>query len=135
MSTNNSNCIFCKIINKDIPSEIIHEDNNCIVIPDKFPAMKGQCLVISKEHIGYAFDLDETTYNHLFSIAKKTVKAIDKALNPKRTCLVVEGFEIPHTHIKLFPTYGTGLKIQGGKEATNEEIKELASKVKENLDI
>ena len=126
-------CIFCKIIKGEIPSNKIYEDEHCFVIPDKFPVMKGQCLVVSKKHIDYAFNLDDTTYNHLFTISKKIAKSMDKSLNTKRTCLVVEGFQVPHTHIKLFPTFGDILKIHGGKEASNEELIKLVSKIKDKL--
>jgi len=127
-------CIFCKIVKGELPAEKIYEDNYCIVVPDKFPAMKGQCLLIAKKHEDYVFDLDDENYKGIFLAAKKVVKAMDKALSTTKTCLLVEGFEVPHSHVKFFPTYGEGLNIHGGSEASDEELKELAAKIRENLD-
>jgi len=126
------NCIFCKIAQGKIPADKIYEDEKCIVILDKFPATEGQSLVISKEHIPYIFDLDDELYLHLFKITKKIGKAIDKSLKPERTCILVEGFDVPHTHVRIHPTYGKGL-IRNGKETTSEELKEIANKIKKSL--
>ena len=126
------NCIFCRIIRGEIPSVKLYEDDYCIVILDKFPATKGQSLVISKEHKDYIFNLDEETYNHLFEVAKNISKTIDNSLNTVRTCLIVEGFEVPHAHIRLHPAYEKRL-ILIGKEASDVELREIADKIKENL--
>jgi len=127
------NCIFCKIINKEIPAHLIYEDDRCIVILDKFPITKGQGLVIPKEHLEYVLDLDDELYRHLFTIAKKVGKAIDQALNTLKTCLVVEGFDVPHAHVKLFPAYkGQELSLLGqtGEEASDEELLGIVEKIK-----
>lgn len=51
----------------------------------------------------YIFDLDNETYAHIFQVAKKVALASDKAFSTVRTCLIVEGFEVPHVHIKIYP--------------------------------
>lgn len=130
---NEEKTIFQKIIDGEIPSYKIYEDDKCLVILDKFPESKGKTLVISKQVVDYVFDLDDETYNHMFSVAKKVIKATDKALGPKRTCLVVEGFEVPHSHIKIFPVYDEKLVISGGPEIEESEAKEIAQKIRENL--
>lgn len=122
-------CIFCKIVRGEIPSHKLYEDDKCVVILDKFPATKGQTLVITKEHKDYIFDLDNETYSHLFKIARKISKAIDKSLKPLRTCIVVEGFMVPHVHIRLHPSYETHISLEG-KEASNEELEGVAKKLK-----
>lgn len=95
--------IFTKIINREIPGHFVYEDDICVVIMDKFPAVPGQTLVIPKEETDYLFNLPEQTYNHLFAIASKVARASDKVFGALRTCLVVEGFEVPHVHIRLYP--------------------------------
>ncbi len=128
-----SESIFTKIINREIPAHFLYEDEICIVILDKFPAVKGQSLVIPKKEIDYAFDLDNETYLHLFSIAKKVGQATDKALNPFRTCLVVEGFDIPHVHIKIYPLpnkdKALGLVMSEGKEASDADLAIIATQI------
>jgi histidine triad (HIT) family protein len=95
--------IFTKIINREIPGHFVYEDDVCVVLMDKFPAVPGQTLVIPKQETDYLFDLSEETYNHLFVVAKRVAKASDKAFDTLRTCLVAEGFEVPHVHLRLYP--------------------------------
>ena len=125
--------IFTKIINREIPGHFIYEDDFCVAILDKFPATKGQSLVIPKKDIDYAFDLDDDSYIHLFKIAKKIAKASDKALNAMRTCLVVEGFEVPHVHIKIYPMQDTqkalGEILHNGSEASDEDLSVIATQI------
>lgn len=125
--------IFEKIIDNEIPSVKIYEDDICIVIMDKFPETKGKCLVITKEPIDYVFDLSEETYLHIMKITKTVVAAVDKALTPYRTCILVEGFEVPHSHIKIYPTYSTDPVYSGGHESSVEELEEVAEKIRKFL--
>ena len=129
--------IFSKIIAREIPSQFVYEDDVCVVIMDKFPSTKGQTLVIPKKEIDYAFALDDDTYSHIFMVAKKIALASDKALRPKRTCLAIEGFEVPHVHIKIYPVYdtsrGLGPFLSSGEMAEDEELAELAEQIKKCL--
>jgi histidine triad (HIT) family protein len=130
--------IFTKIINREIPAHFIYEDEFCVAILDKFPAVRGQSLIIPKKDIDYAFDLDDETYVHLFQIAKKVGRASDRALAAKRTCLVVEGFDVPHVHIKIFPMQDTEKALaaimQHGAEATDEELAIVATQIQAALE-
>jgi histidine triad (HIT) family protein len=125
--------IFEKIIDGEIPSAKIYEDDICMSILDKFPNTEGQVLVIPKKPVDYIFDLDNETYNHIFLIAKKIGSALDKVIDPKRTCIVVEGFEVPHVHIKLYPVKNTSLSLSPGEEASDEDLAQLAEKLKKAL--
>lgn len=125
-------CIFCKILKGDVPAVQVYEDDICVVLMDKFPATKGQSLVVPKKHDDYIVDLDDETYNHLFSVAKKIAKATDAALETVRTCFVVEGFMVPHVHIRLHPSYKKHLEMHG-REANDEELKDIAEKIKAKL--
>lgn len=126
-------CIFCKIVLGEVPSNKIYEDSECIVIPDKFPSAIGQAIVISKKHEPYAFNLEDKNYLHLFSVAKKVALACDRAFSSERTCLLVEGFHVPHAHIKLYPTFGKGINFHMGNEISLEESGEIAEKIRAEL--
>lgn len=102
-----SETIFTKIINREIPGHFVYEDDTCVAILDKFPAVAGQTLVIPKQQIDYAFALDVATYQHLSTIAQRVARALDTVFQTERTCMVVEGFEVPHAHIKLYPVLDT----------------------------
>jgi len=125
--------VFTKIINRELPAHFIYEDDDCVVILDRFPAVKGQTVVIPKKEIDYAFDLDDDTYIHLFKTAKMIAQASDRALNAERTCLVVEGFDVPHVHIKIYPMQDTekalGSIMPAGEEATDEELAIVATQL------
>lgn len=133
-----SESIFTKIINREVPAHFLYEDDVCIAILDIFPAVKGQAMVIPKKEIGYAFDLDDDTYLHLFKVAKKIGQAADKALGAERTCLVVEGFDVPHVHIKIFPVQDTKTALsaimQNTKEASPEELSAVATQIQAALE-
>jgi histidine triad (HIT) family protein len=118
--------IFTRIINREIPAVIIYEDDVCICILDIFPGIRGQSLVIPKLQESYIFHLDNETYHHLFMVAKKIALASDVALQTERTCLVVEGFEVPHVHIKIYPmpkeNHHLSQALSSPTEATNAEL-------------
>lgn len=125
--------IFTKIINREVPAHFVYEDELCVVILDKFPAVRGQSLVIPKKDEDYVFDLNDEIYQHVFSVAKKIAKASDTAFGTARTCLVVEGFEVPHVHVKLYPMQGgdtsLGEKLSRGTEASDEELAIIATQL------
>jgi histidine triad (HIT) family protein len=131
--------IFTKIIAGEIPSSIIYEDDICLVIPDKFPAIEGQSLVILKREVDYVFAMTDDEYTHMFKVAKKIAVASDKAFGAERTCLVVEGFEVPHVHIKLYPVVevgdATSLESLAGErvEQSHETLTAIAEKIKAAL--
>jgi histidine triad (HIT) family protein len=125
--------LFEKIINREIPGIFVYEDDVCVVLMDKFPTTVGQCLVMPREAIDYAFDLSDETYLHCMRIAKQVVTAIDVALQPERTCLVIEGFEVPHAHIKLFPCYEKILLTDRGIETSDEELETMAQLIRAHL--
>ncbi len=125
--------IFTKIINHEIPAEFIYEDEHCIVIPDRFPSMLGQALVIPKQQETYIFALDDDTYHHLMDVTKKIGCAMDKAFNTIRTCIVIEGFEVPHVHIKLYPCTQEKMAWEPKKEVTDEKLKEISEQIKAHL--
>jgi len=129
------NCIFCKIVNKEIPASIIYEDDNTLTFLDTNPASKGQTLVIPKKHDNYIFDISDQNYTNLFLASKKIAKAIDKSLNTIRTCIVVEGFLVDHIHIRLHPCYKKHLNLQPLEpKPTNKELEKIANKIKSNLE-
>lgn len=95
--------IFTKIINREIPSYIIEENDDYIAFLDVFPLAKGHTLVIPKKQVDYLFDLDDNTYKGLWDFAKQISFKIEKAVECKRIGVAVIGLEVPHAHIHLVP--------------------------------
>ena len=132
-----SESIFSKIIRREIPAHFVFEDDVCVVIMDKFPGVSGQSLVIPKKEVDYVFDLDDETYTHIFNVAKRVAKASDAALKTSRTCLLVEGFEVPHVHIKIYPIKegATALApfLKSDGPADDAELSKFAEQIKAAL--
>lgn len=125
--------IFEKIIDREIPAEIIYEDEFALVIPDRFPTMHGQLVVVTKRPAPYVFDLEEEEYVGLMNATKKVAKALDVAFSTMRTCMVLEGFEVPHVHVRLYPCTTEELVWVPRYEAHDDELKTVADKVRAAL--
>lgn len=95
--------IFTKIINGEIPSYKIAENEDCVAFLDVFPLQKGHTLIVPKKEVDKLFDLDDSSYSKLFSFSKYVAKAIEKAFPCNRVGVVVIGLEVPHAHIHLIP--------------------------------
>lgn len=128
-------CVFCRIVSGEIPSYKIYEDDDVIGFLDAFPSMKGQALVIPKEHIApWLFDVDDETYCKMMLAAKKVVRAVDKAMKPLKTGIMVEGLELEHVHIKIFPLSEEGFKNYPNTiEVSKEEMEEIAEKIRNSF--
>ncbi len=102
------NCIFCKILNGEIPSNKVFENDNFIAILDAFPANEGHTLVIPKKHYENIFEIDEDTLKEGYAIAKKIATSIKKALNVKDINILqnngaLAGQTVNHFHIHIIP--------------------------------
>ena len=95
--------IFSRIINNEIPSYKIYEDNDYLAFLDAFPLELGHVLVIPKKEVDYLFDLELDNYLGLWKLSQKIAKTMDKVLTCRRIGVAVIGFEVPHTHIHLIP--------------------------------
>ncbi len=100
--------LFTKIINGEIPSYKIAEDENYYAFLDVFPLKAGHALVIPKIENDYIFDLDDDRLAGLLVFAKRVAKAIKIAVPCKRIGVAVIGLEVPHTHIHLIPMEHVG---------------------------
>ncbi len=127
------NDIFDKIIAKEIPAQFIYEDDICVAIMDKFPVIVGQVLIIPKECEAYFFNLTAEKYAHTLEVARRISKALDVTYSTLRTCLLIEGFEVPHAHIKLYPVTRREFHIHGGKEVDDTTLAHEAERIKSNL--
>jgi len=96
-------CIFCKIVKREIPAFKIYEDDKFLAFMDINPINDGQVVLIPKHHIECIFDIKEPLYSEMFRVVKKISEPLRKAMNAKKTTISIEGFEIDHAHIKIIP--------------------------------
>lgn len=104
------NCIFCKIINKELDSNILYEDNNFLAILDAFPSTFGHTLIIPKEHILNLLQADSATLHGASDVTAKVTTALSGLLgtsdfNIIHNCGTNAGQVVNHFHIHIIPRY------------------------------
>lgn len=96
--------LFTKIIKGEIPCHKVYEDETTFAFMDIHPIQPGQVLVVPKKQVEFVWDLDEQTYQAVMSAAKKVAERIREVFPEKsHVGLVVEGLDVPHAHLKVFP--------------------------------
>lgn len=133
------NCIFCKLANKDIPTNIIYEDDRFIVILDASPATKGHALILPKNHAANIYELPDEDASAVFVLAKKLATKMTEILHCDGFNIVqnngeVAGQTVFHFHMHLIPRYlndGNQDKLTWNHaEFTPEEIAEIAAELR-----
>ena len=95
--------IFLKIINGELPSYKVAENEKFLAFLDIFPIAKGHTLVIPKIKTDYIFDMTSDEYLEFWEFSKKIADAMKKVIQCKRIGIAVVGLEVPHAHIHLVP--------------------------------
>ena len=126
-------CLFCKIINNEIPSEIIYEDDLVKVFLDIRPTTNGDSLVVPKKHFKDFRDTDNETLIHMYDVIKKLYPIYQEKLHCEGLTICHNtdyGQEIKHFHIHFIPRYSS----DDVKYLSNKDIlldpKEIESKLK-----
>ncbi|MBQ6691643.1 MAG: HIT family protein [Rikenellaceae bacterium] len=125
--------IFTRIINGEIPSYKVAEDENFYAFLDINPLMKGHTLVVPKKEVDYLFDLDDETLQNMTLFAKRVAEKIKCKIECKKVAMVVLGLEVPHAHIHLIPM-NTETDVDFRKEKLNltpEEFTQIAKMLSE----
>ncbi|MDB5259150.1 MAG: histidine triad protein Hit-like protein involved in cell-cycle regulation [Candidatus Taylorbacteria bacterium] len=101
----NETCIFCKIIAREIPSTVVYEDDRFIAFLSIAPRSPGHTLVVPKEHHRWVWDVPQ--FDECFALARRIALAQRKAFGQDLICSHVEGEEVPHAHIWVYPDVTT----------------------------
>lgn len=128
--------IFTKIVNGEIPSWKVAEDENYFAFLDIFPVAKGHTLVIPKKEVDYLFDLDDETYAGLQLFAKKVALGIQRAIPCKKVGVMVLGLEVPHAHIHLVPMQSEVDLLHFSKKLSfsKEEMAEITAAIAKEIE-
>lgn len=117
------NCIFCKILNGEIPSKRLYEDDKVIIIMDVNPKVDGHSLVIPKEHVVDFKEANKELIGHMFDVARNMTDKLMTKLDAKAITLGInygDSQMVKHLHLHLLPNF---------------EIKEASMSVDEVYDI
>ncbi|MBY5956551.1 HIT family protein [Membranicola marinus] len=123
--------LFTKIVQGEIPSYKIAEDDRFYAFLDINPVAIGHTLVIPKEEIDYLFDLPDDLLGDLMAFSKKVATAIEKEVDCKRIGITVVGLEVPHAHVHLIPIDSI-YDMEFSKpriNLTEEEFSDLATRI------
>jgi histidine triad (HIT) family protein len=95
--------IFTKIINREIPANIVAENDQFFAFLDISPLQKGHTLVIPKKEVDYIFDVEDELLGEMMVFSKQVAHKIKKVFPCDRIGVTVIGLEVPHAHIHLVP--------------------------------
>jgi len=135
-----SNCVFCRIVAKEIPATVVHEDEHTLAFMDIGQVNPGHVLVALKKHAENIFALDEVQAAAVFRSAAKVARAIRGAFEPQGLSVyqangAAAGQTVLHLHIHLVPRYeGDGMALTWPvKNPPREKLTEYAAKIRAKL--
>lgn len=133
-------CIFCDILNGKLPYHLIYQDENHLVILDRYPIDIGHSLIITKKPYETLRDMSVSEIAELFSKVPKIINAIIKATKADAFSIAQNNGKaakqiVPHVHVHIIPRYNTtGTIWTQRKVVNNDELDNLAKKIRSFLD-
>lgn len=118
------NCIFCKIVSKDIPSYVVYENDSFIAFLDIHPLAPGHIQVIPKDH--YRFVWDTPNAGTYFEVVQKLAKVLQKVFPDTLIRSQIYGEQVFHAHIWLWPD----LPLNGSEK----DFEGIKTKIKSGLE-
>jgi histidine triad (HIT) family protein len=131
-----SDCLFCKIASKEIPADLIYEDDKVVAFLDIKPVNKGHSLIIPKKHSHDLLDADDATLGTMIARVKKIAGAIMAATGAAGFNLGINtksaaGQVVFHTHFHIIPRFSNdGLKMWPHSESEPKTRKQMAEEIK-----
>lgn len=127
--------IFTKIIEGEIPSHRIYEDDATYAFLDINPRQEGHTLVIPKAEVDYLFDLDSEDYRALWEAVQTVARGLEEATGCARVVVIVLGYEVPHAHVHLIPTNDlSDVPFPPVDAAAQERLAETADRIRTVFD-
>ncbi|GAB6860805.1 HIT domain-containing protein [Haloplanus litoreus] len=135
-----SDCIFCSIVDGEIPSYTVYEDDTVVAFLDANPLARGHTLVIPKHHHERVNDLPADLAADLFAAVHELTDRIEAAVDAEATTIAVNngelaGQEVPHVHVHVVPRFeGDGGRpihalIEERPDVGDDELEDLAAAV------
>jgi histidine triad (HIT) family protein len=135
-----SECVFCKIVAKQIPATVVHEDEHTLAFMDIGQVNPGHVLIAVKQHADNIFALDDTQAAAVFRAAARVSRAIRAAFSPEGLSVYQAngkpaGQTVFHFHLHLLPRHaGDGMELTWPvKNPPREKLAEYAEKIRAKL--
>ena len=126
---------FTRIIDREIPAQILREDDDYLEFLDIRPIREGHTLVVPKAEIDDIFDLPEPLLAGLLPFARPVARAIQEVTKATRVGVAVVGIEVPHAHVHLVPIDGLhDLDFRRARPAEDEELSATAERIRAALE-
>lgn len=129
-------CIFCKIVNKEIPAHVVYEDDDFMAFLDINPQSPGHALVIPKKHYRWVWDLPAQAgvsggIGKYFEVVQKVARAQQKAFDTEWILSKIVGNEVEHAHVWIYPARASNTDSQDQNDP--KDFEGNAEKIKNNL--
>ncbi len=138
-----NNCLFCKIIDRSIPSVTIYEDDTVLAFLDISQTTKGHTLVVPKKHYENIYDIDEDTIADLYRKVPRIAKAITEAFHANGVNIAnnngeASGQTIFHYHVHIIPRYNEDdgfrtIYTNNMDKYSKEDLENIAVRIREKL--
>jgi len=133
-----SDCIFCKIVQGEIPAIKVYEDDKVLAFMDINPLNDGHTLVVPKQHAETILEIAAEDLTAVIQVVQKVALAIEKGLKPDGLTVIqlnkkASGQVVPHLHIHLIPRFeNDGLTISKWQLVAGdmEKIKQVAEEIR-----
>ena len=126
--------LFTKIINQEIPSFKLLEDDHFYSFLDIRPISAGHSLVIPKQEVDHFYDMQDIYLSKILLFSKPLVKAIEKAIPCLRVGSLIAGLEVPHAHLHLVPIQSMQeFSFNYAKPMSTKELEKIHQKILEHL--
>ena len=125
-------CIFCKIVNGEIPSYKVYEDELFLGFLDIFPRAKGHVLLIPKQHHRWVNDVP--AFTRYWETARTLAKRLEQTLGVASTSYLTYGEQVAHAHIQIVPIYPAEsyLTLSPAKKYSPEEMEKIRKLITNN---
>jgi len=107
-----TSCVFCRIVKREAPASIVHEETHYLAFLDAHPQSRGHLQLIPKTHVRRIYDIPDM--GEIFSLAQRIIRAIILVLGADHAVLGSFGNEVEHAHIWIVPQYGRGKMVTEG---------------------
>jgi histidine triad (HIT) family protein len=123
--------IFTRIIQGEIPSHRVYEDEHTCAFLDINPARPGHTLVVPRQEVPSVFDLDPAAYAALWQAVHRVAESLKHATACERVVVVVYGADVPHAHVHLIPLEAGGhLAFPEPRPASPDELAAMATRLR-----